>query len=143
MTQAQSEHKTEIKEARVLWDCTLGEADKFAVRLEDIRATMDAFEGRGLKTRFAMVVRGPASKLVTRDPPAQATPELQQAAGRIAPLLEKLVARGLMVEQCGIALTRQKVRQEDLLSSVKIVQNSFVSIIDYELQGYAYLPVDR
>ena len=143
MTQSQREHSPEIKEARVLWDCTLGEPDKFALRLDDIRATMDAFEARGLKTRFAMVVRGPASRLVTRNPPAQASPDLQQAAGRIAALLDRLVERGLMVEQCGIALVRQGVRREDLLASVAVIENSFVSIVDYELQGYAYVPVDR
>jgi len=35
------------------------------------------------------------------------------------------------------------VRREDLLSPVTVIQNSFVSIVDYELQGYAYVPVDR
>lgn len=143
MAQSGSEHTPEVGEARVLWDCTLGEPDKFVVRLEDIRATMDAFEGRGLKTRFAMVVRGPASKLITRSTPSQAIPDLQKAAARIAPLLDELVARGLLIEQCGMALVRQGVRREDLLSSVTVIQNSFVSIVDYQLQRYAYVPVDR
>lgn len=133
----------EIAEAKAVWDFTIGEPDKFAMRLEDMRATIDAFGARGLKTRFAMIVRGPASKLVMRNPPAQPTPELQKAAARIAPLLEELVARGLLVEQCGIALGRQGVRREDLLPPVTVIQNSYVSIVDYELQGYAYVPVDR
>ena len=64
MTQSRREHPPEVKEAKVVWDCTLGEPDKFVVRLEDIRTTMDAFEARGLETRFAMIVRGPASKLI-------------------------------------------------------------------------------
>jgi intracellular sulfur oxidation DsrE/DsrF family protein len=143
MTLSRNEDTPQVKDARVIWDCTLGEPDKFVVRLEDIRATMDAFEARGLKTRFAMVVRGPASKLVTQSPPAQPTPTLQNAAGRIAPLLKELAARGMSIEQCGIALGRQGVRQDDLLPLVKVIQNSFVSIVDYELQGYAYVPVDR
>ena len=127
----------------MVWDCTLGEPDKFMVRLEDIRATRDAFEGRGLKARFAMIVRGPASKLVTQSPPSQPTPELQKSAARIAPLLKELAGRGMLVEQCGVALSRQGVRREDLLSLVTVIENSFVSIVDYELQGYAYVPVDR
>jgi len=143
MTQARREQKPETMEAKVVWDCTLGEPDKFALRLEDIRATMDAFEERRLKTRFAMIVRGPASKLVTKSPPSQVNPEHQKAAERIAPLLEELAARGVFVEQCGLALGRQGVRREDLLPLVKVIQNSFVSIVDYELQGYAYVPVDR
>ena len=64
MTQSRREHPPGEKEARVVWDCTLGEPDKFVVRLEDIRTTMDAFEARGLRTRFAMIARGPASKLI-------------------------------------------------------------------------------
>ena len=143
MTQPRNERTPEVKEAKVTWDCTLGEPDKFMVRLDDILATMDAFEARGLKTRFAMIVRGPASKLVIQHPPPQPTPELQKAAGRIAPLLEKLAARGLLIEQCGIALGRQGVRREDLLPLVTVIQNSFVSIVDYQLQGYAYVPIDR
>jgi len=133
----------EITEARVVWDFTIGEPDKFAMRLEDMRDTMGAFAERGMKTRFAMIVRGPASKLITQSPPRQPTPELQKAVARIAPLLEELAARGVFVEQCGIALSRQGVRREDLLPPVTVIQNSFVSIVDYELQGYAYVPVDR
>ncbi len=130
-------------EARVVWDFTLGEPDKFVMRLGDMRDTMNAFEGRGMKPRFAMIVRGAASKLITKSPPPQPTPDLQKAAGRIAPLLEELAARGLLVEQCGVALGRQGVREEDLLSRVTVIQNSYVSIVDYELQGYAYVPIDR
>lgn len=135
--------KREIAEAKVVWDFTIGEADKFAMRLEDMRDTMSAFAERGMKTRFAMIVRGPASKLVMQSPPPQPTPELQKAVTRIAPLLKELSGRGVFVEQCGVALNRQKVRREDLLPQVTVIQNSFVSIVDYELQGYAYVPVDR
>lgn len=133
----------EDAEARAVWDFTIGEPDKFAMRLEDMRDTLNAFAERGLKTRFAMIVRGPASKLIMRNPPAQATPELQKAVARIAPLLKELVERGVHVEQCGVALVRQGVRQEDLLSLAKVIRNSFVSIVDYERQGYGYVPVDR
>ena len=64
----------EIAEARAVWDFTIGEPDKFAMRLEDMRDTLNAFAERGMKTRFAMIVRGPASKLLMRNPPAPATP---------------------------------------------------------------------
>lgn len=143
MTPAPNEAPAGAGEAKVIWDCTLGEPDKLMIRLEDIRATMDAFEARGAKTRFAMVVRGPATKLVTWKPPVQETVELDKAAGKIASLLKELSARGLFVEQCGVALGRQGVRREDLLPLVKVIQNSFVSIVDYESQGYAYVPIDR
>lgn len=142
MTQAPQQPAPGNNEVRVVWDFTLGEADKFAARLEDLRATMDTFEARGLKTRFAMIVRGPATKLIAQAPP-QATPELQKAAGRIAPLLKELAGRGVLVEQCGVALGRQGVRREDLLSFVTVVEGSYVSIIDYAMQGYAYMPVDK
>ena len=142
MTQPQREPVPNSNEVRVVWDFTLGEPDKFAARLEDLRGTLDTFEGRGLKTRFAMIVRGPATKLITQSPP-QATPELQKAAARIAPLLKELAGRGVLVEQCGVALGRQGVRREDLLSFVTIVEGSYVSIIDYAMQGYAYMPVDK
>lgn len=59
------------------------------------------------------------------------------------PLLDELAARGLLIEQCGIALGRQGVRREDLLPLVTVIQNSFVTIIDYQLKGYAYVPIDR
>ncbi len=143
MTQPGRENSPDGNEVKVVWDLTVGEPDKVAVRLKDIQNTMDAFEARGLKTRFAMIVRGPASKLITQGPPPQATPELQKAAAQIAPLLEVLAGRGLLVEQCGVALGRQSVRREDLLPLVTVTENSFVTIIDYELQGYAYIPVDK
>ena len=133
----------EITEARAVWDFTIGEPDKFAMRLEDMRDTLGAFAECGMKTRFAMIVRGPASKLIAHSPPRQPTPELQNAVARIAPLLKELAGLGVLVEQCGVALDRQKVRREDLLPQVTVIRNSFVSIVDYELQGYAYVPVDR
>ena len=135
--------KKEIDEARVVWDFTVGEPDKFAMRLEDMRDTMRTFAKRGMKTRFAMIVRGAASKLITQSPPGASSPELQKAAARIATLLEELAGQGVLVEQCGVALRRQGVRREDLLSLVTVIENSFVSIVDYQLRGYAYVPVDR
>ena len=131
-----------ITEARVVWDFTVGEPDKFVMRLGDVRDTMNAFEERGMKTRFAMIVRGPASKLVTKAPPSQPTPQLDAAAQRIAPLLAEIEGRGVLVEQCGTALDRQGVSREDLLPFVRVIHNSYVSIVDYEMQGYAYVPVD-
>lgn len=132
----------EITEARVVWDFTVGEPDKFVMRLGDVRDTMNAFEERGMRTRFAMIVRGPASKLVTKAPPHQPTPQLDAAAKRIAPLLAEIEGRGVLVEQCGVALGRQGVSREDLLPFVRVIHNSYVSIVDYEMQGYAYVPVD-
>jgi intracellular sulfur oxidation DsrE/DsrF family protein len=133
---------SEKTEARVVWDFTIAEPDKFVMRLEDVRETMNTLEARGMKTRFAMIVRGPASKLVTKAPPTQPTPELDRAARRIAPLLQELSGRGVVVEQCGVALGRQGVSRENLLPLVSVIHNSYVSIVDYEMQGYAYVPMD-
>jgi intracellular sulfur oxidation DsrE/DsrF family protein len=131
-----------VTEARVVWDFTIGEPDKFVMRLEDMRETMNTFEARGLTARFAMIVRGPASRLMVPEPPAQPTPELTAKARKVAPLLRELADRGVLVEQCGVALGRQGVRREDLLPFVTVIHNSYVSIVDYELRGYAYVPID-
>ena len=72
MTRPRIERTSEVNEARVTWDCTLGEPDQLMVRLDDIPAAMDESEARGLKTHFAMIVRGPASKLVVRSLPPSA-----------------------------------------------------------------------
>ncbi|MDA8108030.1 MAG: DsrE family protein [Betaproteobacteria bacterium] len=131
-----------VAEARAVWDFTIGEPDKLAMRLEDLRDTMRAFSRRGTKARFAMIVRGPASRLIVQRLPSS-TPELGKAGARIASLLEEVAAEGVTVEQCGMALARQGVRREDLLPFVTVIENSFVSIVDYEQRGYAYVPIDR
>ena len=43
------------------------------------------------------------------------------------------------VEQCSVAIRQQGTKAENVLPEVKVIGNSWISLMAYQAKGYAYI----
>ena len=43
------------------------------------------------------------------------------------------------LEQCSVAIRQQETRAQDVLPEIKVIGNSWISLMAYQSQGYAYI----
>ncbi len=129
-----------IKEVKAAFDITEGDAKALLNRLEVIDETRQSLINQGVKPHFVLAFRGPATKLVQTDV-AHIKAEDRDAAAKIAARLAAMrAADGVdSIEQCSVAVRQQKTRAEDVIPAVKVVGNSWISLMSYQSRGYSYI----
>jgi len=130
-----------VMTANVYFDVNIGDPAKLRTRLQMIETTYTQLVAAGFSPRVVIGVRGMASNFFTRD--ADYVPEADLPLKKeIAAKVEKLRTMGFAVEQCRIAAELQQIKVADFLPQVQLVDNGYVSMIGYQAQGYAYVPMD-
>ena len=129
------------KEVKVYFDVNIGESEKLATRLQLIDKTYGDLIAAGLTPRVIVGIRGKASNFFTKDDDYILETDI--------PIKKKISARvvqfksaGFRLEQCSIAAAMQGITEADFLPQLEIVNNGYVSMIGYQHQGYAYVPMD-
>jgi uncharacterized protein len=129
------------KEAKVYFDVNVGEPDKLAKRLQLIDKTYNDLRDSGLVPRFVIGIRGKASNFFTKDNDyvlESDIPLKKTVLSRVA----QFKSAGFHLEQCGLAANMQGIAIDDFLPQLEMVGNGYVSMIGYQHQGYAYVPMD-
>src|SRR5438552_5480229 len=128
------------KEVKVAFDITAGEAKALLGRLNVIDETRRSLIEQGVTPHFILSFRGPATKLVQTDI-SKIKPEDRETAIKIAAKLKEMRnAKGVEnLEQCAVAVREQGTRAEDVVPSVKVVGNAWISLMAYQNRGYAYI----
>jgi len=128
------------KEVKVAFDITTGDAKALLGRLNIIDETRQSLIQQGVTPHFILSFRGPATKLVQTDL-SKIKPEDRDTAAKIAAKLKEMrAANGVeSVEQCAVAAREQGTRPEDVVPSVKVVGNAWISLMAYQNRGYAYI----
>jgi intracellular sulfur oxidation DsrE/DsrF family protein len=129
-----------VKEVKVAFDITAGDAKGLLGRLKVIDETRRSLIRQGVTPHFLLAFRGPATRLVQRDL-SKIKPEDRALAAQIAALLEKMrKAPGIEdLQQCSVAIRQQGTRAQDVDPGVKVVGNAWISLMVYENRGYAYI----
>ena len=130
-----------VMTANVYFDVNIGEPAKLRTRLQLIETTYTQLVAAGFSPRVVIGIRGMASNYFTKgaDYVLEADLPLKK---EIAAKIEKLRTMGFAVEQCRIAAGLQQIKVADFLPLVQVVDNGYVSMIGYQAQGYAYVPMD-
>jgi intracellular sulfur oxidation DsrE/DsrF family protein len=129
-----------LKEVKVAFDLTAGDPKILLGRLNVIDETRESLIQQRVTPHFVLTFRGPATKLIQTDL-SQIKPEDREGAARIAAKLQDMRrAKGVEnLEQCSIAVREQGTKPENVLPSVKIVGNAWISLMAYQARGYAYI----
>ena len=129
-----------LKEVKVSFDITTGEGNALLNRLNVIDETRQSLIKQGVTPSFVLAFRGPATKLVQTDM-SKVKPEDKEAVFKIAEKLKQLSqAPGVhSIEQCSVAIRQQETKAENVLPSIKVVGNSWISLMSYQAKGYAYI----
>ena len=129
-----------MKEARVAFDITVGEAKRLLSVLNVIDEARESLIKQGVTPRFVLTFRGPATVLISPNP-EKIKREDRDTVAKIAAKLKQLRgASGVEgVEQCSVAMRLTETKAEHVPPEVRIVGNSWISLIAYQSRGYAYI----
>ena len=129
-----------LKEVKVAFDLTAGDPKALLGRLNIIDETRQSLIQQGVTPHFVLTFRGPATRLIQTDQ-SKIKPEEREGAAKIAAkLAEMRRAKGVdHLEQCAVAVREQGTRPEDVVPSVKVVGNAWISLMAYQAKGYAYI----
>lgn len=131
---------TGVKELKVAFDIHEGDGKALLNRLNVIDETRQSLIAQGVTPRFVLAFRGPATKLIQTDV-EKIKPEDRPIALQIAAKLSDMrKAPGVdSVEQCSVAIRQQGTKAENVVPAVKVVGNSWISLMAYQSKGYAYI----
>ncbi len=129
-----------IKEGKVVYDITEGDGKALVARLESIEETRQDLLKRGITPRFVVSFRGPATVLVQSDR-EKVKPESRPYVAQIATMLAQMGKTSGFdsLEQCGVAVRHAGTKAENVVPPLKVVANSFVTLMAYQAKGYAYI----
>ena len=90
--------------------------------------------------RFAVVFIGPAVKLVTTSRKGFSSADAK-ALDKLALTIKAMATDGIKLELCVFAAKLLKVDLSTILPEVEQVDNGWFSLIGYQQQGYALVPI--
>ena len=129
-----------LTEVKVAFDITAGEGKGLLNRLNIIDETRQSLIKQGVKPYFVLAFRGPATKLVQTDI-EKVKPEDRTELPKIASKIQEMsAAQGVLsLEQCSVAIRQQGTAADKVLPPIKVVGNSWISLLAYQTKGYAYI----
>jgi uncharacterized protein len=130
-----------LTHVKIVCDMNVGEPKLLLKRMELLDTTYRQIAAAGLKATVVVAFRGKASYFVTKGDgyvPAGA----KDAKVKARSWIERFKKNGFVIEQCAIAAEMLDIDLKDFLPQVEIVENGYVSLIGYQQQGYAFLPMD-
>jgi intracellular sulfur oxidation DsrE/DsrF family protein len=129
-----------LTQGRVVFDINISEPQKLPLYLMVIDETISDLERQGVEPDVILAFRGKAVTLVSTDHERielTEVPEVEKAAAQLADLQK----RGVRMEACSVATRLFGVDNATLLPGIKPVGNTFVSLVGYQAQGYATIPI--
>jgi hypothetical protein len=130
-----------LKDAKAVFDITTANPKKLLFYLKLIGNTADSINANGVSTTFVLAFRGPAT-FYTTDDRSKIKLENVDTADQISAKLKELSAKpNVRLEQCAVAARALKVDTKTINKSVKVIGNSWISLIGYQNKGYALVPL--
>jgi uncharacterized protein len=126
---------------KVVVDVNVGDPNLLLRRIELIDETYTQLLDAGARPVFVVAFRGPATRFVTRGK-GHVAPAHQAVKKEIHGWIGQFRENGFTLEQCAIAARAQKVPAGDILPSISVVRNGYISLVAYQNLGYALLPMD-
>lgn len=129
-----------VEKGKVIFDVNMTEAKKMTLYLMVINQTVDDLEKQGVKPEVVLAFRGKSVRLISTDREDMELTD-NEHLDKIATQLSDLQKKGVRMEACSIATKLSNVDNKTLLKGIKPVGNTFVSLIGYQAQGYANIPI--
>ena len=115
-------------------------AEKLELYLQVIDKTYDDLVRQKQVPDFVIAFRGASVRLITTENWAFSD-EDQESIKKAAASIRKLHDLGVKLEACAIATSLFKIDNTTIVPEIKVVGNTFVSLIGYQTKGYALVPI--
>ena len=130
-----------ITQSNIYFDVSLNDDQKLLLRLNLLQRTIQQMKDAGVDVSVVIGFRGGASRFITKDDHYVLKEETANKQ-KIQEQVSKLGNEGILIEQCSIAAELFDIAYDDFLPEVDVVGNGYVSLIGYQNQGYAVVPMD-
>jgi len=130
-----------LKQVKFVVDVNVGNPQLLLLRMDLLDKTYRQLVTAGMKPVVVVAFRGKASQFITKGD-GYVAPDEKGAKLEMKTWIERFKKEGFTIEQCGIAAGLLDIDLKDFLPQVEVVENGYVSLIGYQQQGYAYLPMD-
>ena len=131
----------DLKSVKIICDVNVGEPKLLLRRLELIDETYTQLIDAGIRPTVVVAFRGGASHYVTKGD-AHIAADNAATKREIQGWIDQFHQNGFRMELCAIAAKTWQVDTADILPSIDVVQNGYISLVAYQARGYALLPMD-
>ena len=130
-----------IKNAQVYFDVNLKDDDLLVLRMELLDRTTRHLQEADVDATVIIGFRGAASRFITKDDHYVLDEQVANKI-KIQNWIKQFAKQGFRIEQCALAAEILDIPPDDFLPEVSVVGNGYVSLIGYQAQGYAVVPMD-
>ncbi len=125
-------------EKKVVFGCKSGEYKAFEKTLDSMQHLIDYYERQKFKYDVVLVAQSECVKfmLSSLDDTEYKNEEIPLD---IELKMSKLKSKARF-EQCAVTLDRKQINYKKIKPNVAIIPSATISTVDYQLNGYAYLP---
>jgi intracellular sulfur oxidation DsrE/DsrF family protein len=127
-------------QGKIVFDINLKEGKALMLYLQVIKQTHADLEKQKITPDIVLAFRGLAVTLVQKGSEKDSG-EQQKLSGQINTQINQLQSMGVKMEVCSVATGLFQVPNDRILPGMKIVGNTFVSLMGYQHQGYAIIPI--
>ncbi len=123
---------------KVLYSCKSGDAKTVERMLDSMLHVSEYYSKNGASSDIVMVAQSECVKFMLENTDGTEY-QKEEIPLDIDLKMEKLKDKARF-EQCAVTLERKHISKSKVKKSVKIVPSATVSIVDYQLAGYALVP---
>ncbi len=130
-----------LNATKAVFDINQGDPEVLLLRLNLIDQTYRQLNAFGTPPQFVLAFRGKASRYVTAGEEYVKPFDLPYKK-QIEEWISQFKQRGMVLEQCALAANMLNIDTGKFLPQIKVVANGYISLIGYQNQGYALVPMD-
>lgn len=130
----------DMQAVKALFDINVSKPAKLEFYLRVISQTHADLLRQGVAPEMVIAFRGASVRLISTEN-WSFTDEDQDLLLKSKKYLQELHGLGVKIEACALATGLFKVENSTILPEVKLVGNTFVSLIGYQHQGFALIPI--
>ncbi|RRQ20539.1 DsrE family protein [Thiohalobacter thiocyanaticus] len=144
MAAAELDNRTaigDLEQIRAVYDVRKSSANALDFYLGAIITNIENLEKEGVESDLVMVFISHSVKFINTEPTLETQADYGPALESIAKRIATLQEMGVRMEACNGATTAFNVDNDTLLPGIEPVRSGFISLMGYQNNGYALIPV--
>lgn len=130
-----------LKTAKGVFLVDIANPKKLVLYLDVIKGTHAGMIRQNVTPDLVVVFIGPSVRYLTTAPNDEIAMEYEDTLEKIAGAIADLDHLGVRQEICAVATKAFNVDNKTVLPALDVVGDGFISLIGYQAQGYALVPV--
>ena len=131
----------DLEQIKAVYDVRKSNPRALDMYLKAILTNVENLEKEGVEADLVMVFISHAVKFINTDPTLEDEADYGDALASVARSIVKLQEKGVRMEACNGATRAFNVDNDTLLPGIEPVRSGFISLMGYQNNGYALVPV--